>query len=88
MNEPTRTLFEEDTAAHKVAASLGFQLVRRYRAIDVDETELPAEFKSSKPKPDFAKISRALDEGREVPGARWRSMEFILRPQGVSDESR
>jgi len=82
-----RSPFQEDTAAHKVAASLGFDLVRRYRAIDIlDESALPAEFKSAKPKPDFARISKALDEGREVPGARWRTMEYVLRPREVSGE--
>jgi hypothetical protein len=79
-----RTPFEEDTAAHQVARSLGFTLERKFRAIEItDEAALKAAgFTSSKPKPDYGAISKALDAGVPVPGARWRSMEYVLRPAG------
>lgn len=78
----TRSLFAEDTAAHQVAASLGFSLVRRYRAIEITDEKLviAAGYAITKPKPDFAKIAAALDEGLFVPGAQWRGMEYVLRP--------
>lgn len=80
-----RTPLAEDTAAHQVAAALGFQLVRRYQAIDVyDEKALEAAgFTSTKPKPDFARISKALNAGEAVEGARFRTMEYVLRPREV-----
>jgi len=82
-----RSPFQEDTAAHRLAESMGFTLVRRYEAIDVfDPAALEAAgFTSSKPKPDFAKISKALHEGQEVPGAQFRTMEYVLRPREVSE---
>ena len=81
-----RSAFEEDTAAHRVAAALGFTLARRYQAIDIfDEAALKAAgWMITKPKPDFARIADALREGKEVPGARFRSMEYILRP-GIAE---
>lgn len=81
----TRSPFAEDQAAHQVARSLGFELVRRYRAIDVyDEAALKAAgFTSTKPRPDFGRISEALDAGVEVPGARFRyCTEYVMRAIG------
>jgi hypothetical protein len=76
--------FEEDTHAHQVAKSLGFTLARRYQAIDVyDEAALKlAGWMITRPKPDFARIAEALRDGVEVPGARFRCMEYVLRPVG------
>lgn len=78
-----RTVFEEDVAAHQVAAALGFELQRRYRKIEItDEKAVAAAgFTSSKPKPDYGKISAALDAGCEVPGARFVTTEYVLRPK-------
>lgn len=83
MLEP-RSAFAEDTAAHQCAAALGFQLTRRYRAIEVtDEAALQsAGFVTTKPRPDYARIARALDAGERVPGAEFRSREYVLRPAG------
>lgn len=80
-----RSPFEEDTAAHQLADRFGFRMVRRYRAIDVfDQRALAAAgYTAVKESPDFALISRALDEGLEVPGAGWRCTEYILRPRGT-----
>jgi len=83
-----RSPFLEDTQAHRLANALGFTLTRRYEAIDVyDPAALEAAgFMITKPKPDFAKIAQALREGRPVPGAQFRSMEYVLRPASeVSD---
>lgn len=79
-----RSPFEEDQDAGQVARRLGFTITRRYNAIDVyDEKALAAAgFTVSKPKPDFGKIAEALHDGREVPGARFRSIEYVLRPVG------
>lgn len=75
------TPLQEDSAAHQMARSLGFELVRKYRAIEiVDEKAVAAAgFVSKKPKLDFGRIAEALDAGEPVPGARWRGMEFVLR---------
>jgi hypothetical protein len=82
-----RSPFAEDQAAHQVARSLGFTIARRYEAIDVYDEKALAEggFLSKKPKPDFGRIAEALRSGHEVPGARFRTMEYVLRP-AVSDE--
>lgn len=79
-----RTPFQEDTAAHKVAASLGFTLVRRYRAIDVYDADAlsSAGYTVTKTAPDFGRISKALDAGERVEGARFRCTEYVLRPSG------
>lgn len=78
---PERTPLQEDTAAHKVAASLGFELVRRYRGIEVTDAKAleAAGFLASKPKLDFGRIAEALENGEPVPGAKWRGMEFVIR---------
>jgi len=70
-----RSLLQEDSAAHQVAERLGFDLVRRFRSIDIyDEAAIKAGgFLISKPKPDYARIAKALDAGEEVAGARWKN---------------
>lgn len=82
-----RSLFDEDVAAHKLAASLGFILERRYRRIEITDEQavLAAGYGSAKPRPDFGRISQALDAGLSVEGARWRGMEYVLRPVGVAE---
>jgi hypothetical protein len=82
MPEDLRTPFQEDTAAHQVAASLGFDLVRRYRSVEVlDEKSLIQDgFLADKPKLDFGRISAALDAGRHI-AARFRETEYVLRPR-------
>jgi hypothetical protein len=91
MEEPMpgedRTLFAEDSAAHQVAASLGFVLTRKFRGIEItDDAALKAAgFTSTRPKPDYAAISKALDAGKDVPGARWRGQEYLLRPAGGAE---
>jgi hypothetical protein len=84
-----RSPFAEDTAAHKVARSLGFDLVRKFRGIDVyDPAALKAAgFTISKPSPDYARIAQALDAGTAVPGARFRGTEYVLRPLGGAREA-
>ena len=78
-----RSLFAEDTAAHQVAAALGFELQRRYRKIEISDERavLAAGYVSKKPKPDYGAISAALDAGLEVPGARFGECEYVLRPR-------
>lgn len=77
-----RSLFAEDTAAHRVAASLGFALVRRFRSIEVTDEKALTAAGFVKPKPDYGRIAAALDAGREVPGAQWGGREYVLKPQG------
>lgn len=76
-----RSPLQEDTAAHQVAASLGFDLVRRYRAIKILDAKAleAAGFLASKPKLDFGKIAAALEAGEPVEGAQWEGVEFVLR---------
>lgn len=83
MNTEMRSPFAEDAAAHQVAAALGFELERRYRKIEITDERavLAAGYVSKKPKPDYAAISAALDEGREVPGAKFAECQYVLKPR-------
>jgi len=78
----TRTPFIEDSAAHQVAEILGFKVSRRYDAVEiVDEDAVKrAGFVTREPRIDFRKLSRALQEGQPVEGARLLCWEYILVP--------
>src|ERR1044071_4801699 len=77
---PDRTPFAEDTAAHRFAAALGFELVRN-RPIDIyDENALAeAGWMVTRQAPNYAGIRKALQAGEIVQGARWRGVEYVLR---------
>lgn len=80
-----RSPFSEDVAVHELAEHLGFEIVRSRRAIEVvDEKALiAAGFIAKKPKLDYPRIAHALESG-DLPGARWSSFEYVLRPAEVS----
>ena len=70
--------YEEDFAVCCLAERLGFGLQRRDRIEVVDEGLL----KSAglmRLVPDYAAIRKALMDGREVPGAELKGVEYILR---------
>jgi len=75
-----RTPFAEDTAAHRLAAALGFELVRN-RPIDIYDENALAEggWMITLQAPDYARIRKALQAGEIVQGARWRGVEYALR---------
>ena len=81
MAADARSPLQEDSAAHQVAQSLGFELVRRYRAIEVTDAKAleAAGFTVKKPKLDFSRIAAALERGEPCEGARWRGVEYVLR---------
>jgi hypothetical protein len=80
---------EENSTAHRIAAASGFEYVREYRKIEVTDLAAlkAAGFTVSKPKPDYARIVEALDEGREVPGCTLAGVEYVLRPRGGAEIS-
>ena len=73
------TAFEEDCHACRIARSLGFELVRR-RAIEITDEKALAAAGLTRPRPDYRKISAALEAGEPVEGAKWRGVEYVLRP--------
>jgi hypothetical protein len=78
---PRRSPLSEDSAAHQVAESLGFEVVRSYRGIEIyDERALiAAGLTVTKPKLDYSRIGKMLEAGIPVEGARWRGFEYVLR---------
>jgi hypothetical protein len=74
-----RSLFCENSAAHQVAESCGFEVIRSYRAVEIlDEPALVAAGYLAKPKLDMRKIARDLEAGLQVEGARLKGFEYVL----------
>jgi hypothetical protein len=71
--------FEEDLAVCHLAESLGLELAR-YDAIEITDEKAIAAAGMTCQKPDYSRIRKALRDGVEVPGARVRGVEYILRP--------
>jgi hypothetical protein len=79
MTHASHSPFSEHSAAHQVAESLGFELVRCYRTVEVlDEPALIAAGYLAKPKLDIWKIGRDLEAGLQVEGARLKGYEYVL----------
>jgi len=70
--------FEEDAAVCALAEDLNLGL-SRYEAIEITDEAAIKEAGLMKQSPDYAAIRRALNAGVEVPGARVRGVEYILR---------
>lgn len=79
---PTLTPFVEDSTVHELAETLGLEVVQSRQAVEIyDEDALVAAgYVTKKPKLDFGKIVRALQAGCQIDGARFKGIEYVLRP--------
>jgi hypothetical protein len=71
--------FLEDAAVCRLAENLGLVL-SRYDAIEITDEKAIAAAGMTCQKPDYSRIRKALRDGVDVPGARVRGVEYILRP--------
>lgn len=70
--------FPEDSAVCRLAESLGLVL-SRYDAIEVTDLAALKAAGLMVSKPDYGAIRKALRDGVEVPGAKLKGVEYILR---------
>ena len=75
------TPFSEDQMACYLADVLGLELVR-VDSIEITDEKAICEAGLMRKSPDYPRIRKALKDGLEVPGARWRGVEYRLRRNG------